>query len=220
MKNMQGRISQYCWLKVRQGDKEYAMRFFIAKMEKDHLTLGHPFFFVVNPEINWQKKRVTGPAIDISTVGFDIAQGLLRKTQLQALRVCRRQPRSGEAIYYRRVIATQEEPYQWQKKQTRMAIQRLPKGHWKAFYQEKQPPERRGNRKAPLQNSNPREINCKIYPLFKEEEGHVQLTRSNEAQRDAYQKCFLEYYYCATVWGELSDIPAKTAGPYIHVGQA
>jgi hypothetical protein len=44
--------------------------------------------------------------------------------------------------------------------------------------------------------------------------------RSNEAQREAYQKCFLEYYYCATVRGELSDIPAKTAGPYIHVGQA
>jgi hypothetical protein len=46
------------------------------------------------------------------------------------------------------------------------------------------------------------------------------LTRSNEVQREAYQKCFLEYYYCATVWGELSDIPAKSAGPYIHVGQA
>jgi hypothetical protein len=27
------------------------------------------------------------------------------------------------------------------------------------------------------------------------------LTRSNEAQREAYQKCFLEYYYCTTVRG-------------------
>jgi hypothetical protein len=79
MENAQGRISQYCWLKVRQGDKEYTMRFFIAKMEKDHLILGHPFFSIVNPEINWQKKRVTGPVIDISTVGFGTAQGLLRK---------------------------------------------------------------------------------------------------------------------------------------------
>jgi hypothetical protein len=85
MENTQGRISQYCWLKVRQGDKEYAMRFFIARMEKDHLILGHLFFSIINPEINWQKKRVTGPAIDISTVEFSTAQGLLRKTQLQAL---------------------------------------------------------------------------------------------------------------------------------------
>jgi hypothetical protein len=45
------------------------------------------------------------------------------------------------------------------------------------------------------------------------------VTRSNEAQHEAYQKCFLEYYYCATVRGELSDIPARSAGPYIHVGQ-
>jgi len=64
-----------------------------------------------------------------------------------------------------------------------MAIQRLPKGHWKAFYQEKQPLERRGNRKAPLQNSNPRGINCKIYPLSKEEEGHVQQFLREEQKR-------------------------------------
>jgi hypothetical protein len=70
MENAQGKISQYCWLRVRQGDKEYAMRFFIMKMGRDCLILGYPFFSIINPEINWQKKRVTGPAIDISTVGF------------------------------------------------------------------------------------------------------------------------------------------------------
>jgi hypothetical protein len=82
MENMQGRISQYCWLKVRKGDKEYAMRFFIVKVGRNCIILGHPFFSVVNPEIKWKKKRVTGPAIDISTVGFNTAQGLLRRTQL------------------------------------------------------------------------------------------------------------------------------------------
>jgi hypothetical protein len=45
------------------------------------------------------------------------------------------------------------------------------------------------------------------------------LTRSNEAQREAYQKCILVYCYCTTVQGELSVIPARSAGPYIHVGQ-
>jgi hypothetical protein len=39
MENAQERISQYCWLKVKQGGKECAMRFFIAEMEKDHLIL-------------------------------------------------------------------------------------------------------------------------------------------------------------------------------------
>jgi hypothetical protein len=73
MKNAQGRISQYCWLKVRKGDKEYTMRFFIVKVGRDCLILGHPFFSIVNPEIDWKKKRVTGPAIDISTIGFSAA---------------------------------------------------------------------------------------------------------------------------------------------------
>jgi hypothetical protein len=150
MENVQGRISQYCWLKVRQGDKKYTMRFFIAEMEKDHLILGHPFVSIVNPEINWKKKRVTGPAIDILMIGFSTAQGLLRKTQLWALRVCGRQSRSGETVYYRRVITNQEEPYQWQKKQARVVVQRLPKEHWKVFHQEKQSPRRKGNRKIPL----------------------------------------------------------------------
>jgi hypothetical protein len=46
------------------------------------------------------------------------------------------------------------------------------------------------------------------------------LTHSNEAQCEAYQKCILVLCYCTTVQGELSDIPARSAGPYIHVGQA
>jgi hypothetical protein len=54
-----------------------------------------------------------------------------------------------------------------------VAIQRLPKEYWKVFHQKKQPPKRKGNRKVPSQCDNPRETNCKIYPLSKEEEGHV-----------------------------------------------
>jgi hypothetical protein len=57
--------------------------------------------------------------------------------------------------------------------------------------------------------------------VVRDQEGmSYKVMHSNEAQREAYQKCFLECYYCTTVLGELSDIPAKTAGPYIHVGQA
>jgi hypothetical protein len=79
----------------------------------------------------------------------------------------------GETIYYRRVITTQEEPYQWQKEQARVAMQRLPEEHWKVFHQEKQSPRKKGDRKIPSQHNDFREINCKIYPLSKREEGHV-----------------------------------------------
>jgi hypothetical protein len=49
---------------------------------------------------------------------------------------------------------------------------------------------------------------------------HRLMTCSNEVQCEAYQKCILVYYYRTTVWGELSNIPARSAGPYIPVGQA
>jgi hypothetical protein len=43
------------------------------------------------------------------------------------------------------------------------------------------------------------------------------LTCSNEAQREAYQKCFLEYYYCATVQGELSLIFQREVLVFIYM---
>jgi hypothetical protein len=77
----------------------------------------------------------------------------------------------------------QEEPYQWQKEQARVAKQRLPKENWKVFHREKQPPRRKGDRKVPSQHRNLREINCKVYPLSKEEEGHVQQFLREEQKR-------------------------------------
>ena len=51
------------------------------------------------------------------------------------------------------------------------------------LYQEKQSLKKRGNRKVPSQCNNLREINCKIYPLSKEEEGHVQQFLREEQKR-------------------------------------
>jgi hypothetical protein len=89
----------------------------------------------------------------------------------------------GETIYYRRVIATWEEPYQWQNKQTRVDVQRLPKRHWNVFHREKQSPREKGNRRISSRHNDLREINCKIYPLSKEEEGHVQQFLREEQNR-------------------------------------
>jgi hypothetical protein len=40
-----------------------------------------------------------------------------------------------------------------------------------------------GEQEGPLTKGNPREINCKIYPLSKEEEGHVQQFLREEQKR-------------------------------------
>ena len=82
MENKQGKIIQYCWLKVRQGNKEHWMRFFLTGIGKDRFILGYPFLFTFNPQIDWKKGHILGPVTKISTIGFKQAHRLLRKIQL------------------------------------------------------------------------------------------------------------------------------------------
>ena len=80
--NRQGKVTQYCWLKIRKGNEEQRMRFFITNMGEDCFVLGHPFLSVFNPQVNWSRGQILGPTIDILTVEYKQAQKLLRKTQL------------------------------------------------------------------------------------------------------------------------------------------
>ena len=102
--NIQGKVTQYCWLKIRKGNEEQRMRFFIANTGEDCFVLRHPFLSTFNPQVDWSRGQILGPTIDNLMVEYKQAQKLLRKTQLRALRTCTKRPRKGEAIYYRRVM--------------------------------------------------------------------------------------------------------------------
>jgi hypothetical protein len=41
--NKQGKITKYCWLKVKKGNREQRMRFFLTGLGKDRFILGYPF---------------------------------------------------------------------------------------------------------------------------------------------------------------------------------
>ena len=86
--NGQGKVTQYCWLKIRKGNEEQRMRFFIANTGEDCFVLGHHFLSTFNPQVDWSKGQILGPTIDILMVEYKQAQKLLRKTQLQALQTC------------------------------------------------------------------------------------------------------------------------------------
>jgi hypothetical protein len=62
----EGKITEYCWLKVTHGDKQYKDVFFVASLGKDRLILGYPFLYHFNPDIDWQKRRL-GEEVPIST---------------------------------------------------------------------------------------------------------------------------------------------------------
>jgi len=43
--NDQGSITYYCWLKVRVGEQEEKMRFYLTGLGKERFILGYPFFW-------------------------------------------------------------------------------------------------------------------------------------------------------------------------------
>ena len=156
------------------------MRFFLTGIGNDHFILGYPFLFAFNPQIDWKKGHILGPATKISTIGFKQAHRLLRKIQLRAIRACGGWPKKGEVIYYRRATTSQDMAWRWQRKLGKTAATKLPEEyqqHWKVFDEEaaKQfPPSRIEDMKIPLHPDAPKMINCKIYPLNREEENYVQ----------------------------------------------
>ena len=177
--NKQGKITRYCWLKVKKGNQQQRMKFFLTDIGKDHFILGYPFLHAFNPEMNWKEGQMLGPTVRISTTDFQQIQRLLRQTQLRAIRAHGRWPRKGETIYYRRVTTTQETAHNWQKEQARATTGRLPgkhKRHRRVFGKDaarQLPPNRIVNMKIPSHHSAPEITKHRVYPLTREEEAYV-----------------------------------------------
>jgi len=98
---------------------------------------------------------------------------------LQAAAATGRWPRERETIYHKKATTLQSIVCKWQRKQDKIALEGLPeehKEHWKVFNEEmakRSPPDRIEDMKIPLHPNAPKTINCKIYPLNKEEENYV-----------------------------------------------
>src|SRR6267142_592336 len=115
------------------------MRFFIADTGEDHFVLGYPFLSAFNPQVDWSKGQISGPTTNVLTVEFKQAQKQLRRVQLQAIRTCTRRPKTGEAIYYKRVMMTQN-THNWRERQT--TTKELLEKYHGVLYEERQPPQR------------------------------------------------------------------------------
>src|SRR6266850_271958 len=112
------------------------MRFFITNTGEDHFVLGYPFLSTFNPQVDWSKGQISGPTANVLTIEFKQAQKQLRRVQLQAIRTCTRQPKTGEAIYYRRVMTTQD-THNWRERQA--TTKELLEKYHGVLYKERQP---------------------------------------------------------------------------------
>jgi hypothetical protein len=68
--NKQGKLTHYCWLRIRFDNKEKLQRFFITSLGQDRIILGYPFLYEFNPTIDWQQGRLKGGAIQLQSARY------------------------------------------------------------------------------------------------------------------------------------------------------
>jgi hypothetical protein len=65
--NQAGLVQSYLDLKVKRGEQEELLRFFVANIATDRFILGFPYLHEFNPPIDWTKGKVLGPHTSILT---------------------------------------------------------------------------------------------------------------------------------------------------------
>jgi len=86
--NRRGGITDYCWLKVKVGERATNMRFDLTSLGKDRFIVGYPFLWQFNPGIDQKIGRLVDGEVRIEILGFRKAQKRVRSGQQEALKRC------------------------------------------------------------------------------------------------------------------------------------
>ncbi len=146
IENQAGTITKYCNLYVKKGQEKKKQRFFVANLGKDHLILGHLWFQVFNPRINWAKNELEGENIVIETAGYQSK----KTTQIDNIA-----QQWAERANQNKPAQTSEIPEEYQRHAvvfSEKAAQQFPPAHEEDHI-------------ITLKPGAPTTLNCKVYPL-------------------------------------------------------
>ena len=135
--------------------------------------MGYPFLYVFQPTINWQKGVLSGGEVSLQTSRYKYRYKDIAHIQKKAFAQVGK-PKEGEAIYLKQNIA-QEWAKEASKGQAKLSPDTIPEEyqrHAKVFSDEKAkrfPPEREEGMSIKLSPDAPTIINCKVYPLLRDE---------------------------------------------------
>ena len=172
--NKQGKITHYCWLCIVKGEKHMLQRFYITALGKDRIILGYPFLYDFNPKINWKTGKVLGEPVQLQSSRYMHVAKRIFFMQREAVKQVGK-PKEGEAIYVQRTNIAQEWAQKADQNKIHLTLDTIPKEyrrHQKVFSEEEArrfPPARSEDMTIKLTPDAPRELNCKVYPLSKDE---------------------------------------------------
>jgi hypothetical protein len=149
-------------------------RFYITSLGKDRIILGYPFLYDFNPKINWKTGKVSGEPVQLQSSRFMYSAKRIFFMQREAIKQLG-QPKEDKAIYVRQTNIAQEWAQKADKDKIHLTIDTIPKEyrrHQKVFSEEEArrfPPARSEDMMIKLTPDAPKELNCKVYPLSKDE---------------------------------------------------
>ena len=83
--NKQGKITDYCMLRIIFQGRQQLQKFYIASLGKDSIILGYPFLYVFQPTINWQKGVLLGGEVSLQTPRYKYRYKDIARIQKRAL---------------------------------------------------------------------------------------------------------------------------------------
>ena len=183
--NSQGKITHYFWLRIWYEGRQKLQHFYIAVLGKESIILSYPFLYAFNPTINWQQGALPGD-LHIQTPRYKYRFRDIFNIQRKAIERtgC---PKEGEAIYTCWSIA-QDWAREATKSQVQLTEQMMSEEyqcHAKVFSKKESlrfPPKCEEDMTIPLKADAPDMINCKVYPLMREEWGLLEKFLAKELE--------------------------------------
>ncbi len=170
-KNHQGKIEFYSWLKIYYQGRMARMKFYLTSLGGDRFILGYPFLYAFNPEVNWCEARLRGGLVRMETIGFCKAERQVEECQKEVHLRAGQMTLAREIWIWSSTVAQQWAREAHQNDKERILLPKYQK-HRNMFDEEKAkhfPPIQDGELDIPLMLEVPKVLDCKVYPLIREE---------------------------------------------------
>jgi len=171
--NKQGEMMHFCQLRIIYNGEEDLQNFYLTNLGKDRIILGYPFMSRFNPRVNWRKGNLSKGKVTIQSAVFKHLDQMVTNWQAKARKQLG-EPENGDAIYIRKATISQQMVHDYHQDKPKVDISIPPEfqKYSKVFSEEearKFPPDRNPNTVIELLPGAPEQLNCKVYPLTRQE---------------------------------------------------
>ena len=166
-------MTHYCQLRVIYNGEEDLQNFYLTDLGKDRIILGYPFMSCFNPRVDWRRGTLSKGKVVIQSTVFKHLDQMVTNWQAKAQRQLG-EPENGDAIYVRKATISQKMAHDYHQNKPKVDISIPPEfqRYAKVFSEEearKFPPDRNPNAVIELLPGAPEQLNCKVYPLTRQE---------------------------------------------------